>query len=121
MKTRLFAVLFGLLSLIGSTVALAHNPGYGGAYVGVPLTGGITIRGDSYGHTGYAGNVSIGFVGGYAGRPYYGYVNRPAYRNRSSHGYYRGSRHAYRHGYRYSRHHGRHNRHNYDDHRGRHH
>ena len=117
MKTRLFVVLFGLFSLFGSTAALAHNPGYGGAYVGVPLTGGITIWGDSYGRTGYAGNVSLGYVGGYASVPYYGHNNRPAYGYRSSYGYYRGSRH----GYRRSRHNGHHNRHHYDDHRDRRH
>ena len=126
MKTRLFVVLFGLFSLFGSTAALAHNPGYGGAYVGVPLTGGITIWGDSYGRTGYAGNVSLGLVGGYANIgyasvPYYGQVNRPVYGYRSSHGYDRGSRQGYRHGYRHGRHRGHHNRHHYNDHRDRRH
>ena len=122
MKTRLFVVLLGLFSFFASTTVLAHNPGYGGAYAGIPLIGGITIWGDSYGRTGYAGNLSLGFASGYANHgyatvPYYGHFNGSAYGYPSSYGYYRGSRHGYRHGRNY----GHHNRHHYNDHRGRHH
>ena len=118
MKTRLFVLLFGLFSLLGSATVLAHNPGYGGIYAGVPLTGGITIWGDSYGNTGYAGNVSLGFAGGYANYgyapvPYYGHVHGASCGHMPPYGYARGHNRGYRHG--------RHNRHYYKDHRRGHH
>ncbi len=100
MKTRYIVLLLGLFSLFGAAPVLAHNYGSGGAYGGSPLTGGITIWGDSYGRIGYAGNLNLGFGYGYPALaypavPYYGYG--PGY------GYVPG----YGHGYRYGRGHGR--------------
>lgn len=122
MKTRLIVVLLGLFSVFGSTAVLAHNSGYGGAYAGIPLTGGITIWGDSYGHTGYAGNVSLGFASGYANHgyatvPYYGHVHGFSRGHRPPYGYARGYRRGYGYGH-YSDHRGRYR---YNDHRGRRH
>ncbi len=93
MKTRLFAGLIALFSLFGYTAVIADN---------------------SYGHIGYAGNVSLGFVSRYAN---HGDVSVPYY------GYGRG----YRQGHHYNNHHGRHHyrdhhgRHHYNDRHGRHH
>ncbi len=117
MKTYLIVVLIGLFSLFGSTTALAHHSGYGGAYAGIPLTGGITLWGDSYGHTGYAGNVSLGFAGGYATVPYYGHVHGFSRGHRFPYGYARG----YNRGHRYGQYNDHHGRHRYNDHRGRRH
>lgn len=112
MRTRLIAILpvalSGLLSLFASTSVLAHNPGHGYAYAGIPLTGGITIRSSSHGYTGYAGNVSLGFSSGYAHHgytsvPYDGYVQGLAYDYRPSYRDYRGYGRGYRNG-NYSRH-----------------
>ena len=104
MKTRLLVVLFGLFSLLGSAAALAHSPGYGDAYAGIPLTGGITVWGDSYGNTGYAGNVSLGFAGGYAN---YRYAPVPYYGHMPPYCYARGYNRGYRHGHHGKRHHGK--------------
>jgi hypothetical protein len=119
MKACLIVVLLGLFSFFGSSAVLAHNPG---AYTGIPLTGGITIWGDSNGHTGYAGNVSLGFTGayanhGYAAVPYYGPSHGPSCGHVPPYGYARG----YKRGYRNGHHNRRNNRHHYNDHRGRHH
>ena len=112
MKTRLIVVLFGLFSLLVSTTVMAHNPGYGGAYTGVPLTGGITVWGDSYGNTGYSGNVRLGFAGGYANYgyapvPYYGHVHGSSRGHMPPYGYARGYNRGYRHGHHGKRHHGK--------------
>ncbi len=111
MKTRLIVVLFGLSSLFASSVVLAHNHGLGGGYAGVPVTAGITIWGDSYGRTAYAGNINLGYVGGYAPTAYYG----PGYGSSCGHvspyGHTSGYRPGYRHGYRDGRHDRRYNRH----------
>lgn len=119
MKTSLIVMLFGLFSLFGSSLVLAHNHGHGGGYGGIPLSGGITIWGDSYGRTAYAGNINLGYVGGYAAPSYYG----PGYGSSCGHvspyGYYRP---AYRHGYRDGRYNRRHDRrHNGGYYRGGHH
>ncbi len=112
MKIRLIVVLFGLFSLLGSAAALAHSPGYGDAYAGIPLTGGITVWRDSYGNTGYAGNVSLGFAGGYTNHgyapvPYYGHVHGPVCGHLPPHGYARGHHRGSRHGHHRKGHHGR--------------
>ena len=116
MKTRLFIVLFGLFSFLVSTAVLAHNPGYGHAYAGVPL---ITLRGNYYGHSGYAGNLRLGFAGGYSNHYY---PNDRYYGHRSDYGY---ARAYYRHGH-HNRHHGSHQNNHYGrhqsyDHHDRHH
>ncbi len=114
MKTRLTVVLFGLCSLFVSSVVLAHNHGHGGSYAGVPLSGGITSWGDSYGRTAYAGNINLGYVGGYAPAPYYGRGYGPGYGPSCGHvspyGHSSGYRPGYRHGYRDGRHDRRYNR-----------
>lgn len=112
MKTCLIVVLIGLFSLFGSTAVLAHNPGYGGAYAGIPLTGGITVWGDSQGNTGYAGNVSLGFAGGYASYgyapvPYYGHVHGRVCGHMPPYGHARGYNRGYRHGHHGKGRHGR--------------
>ena len=106
MKTRLIVLLLGIFCLFGSAAVLAHNPGPVGSYGGVPLTGSITIWGDSYGRTAYAGNVSLGFgnvyaAPGYAAVPYYprvvpydyyqpGYGHGRGHYKKRHHGHHRG-------------------------------
>ena len=112
MKTYLFVILFGLFGLFGSTTVLAHNTAYVGAYAGVPFSGGITIWGDSYGRTGYAGNVSLGIAGGYANpgyapTAYYGHVHGRSCGHKPRYGYARGYKNGYRHGKHNGHHHGR--------------
>ena len=113
MKTRFVIVLLGLLSLCGSSVVLAHNPG---TYSGTPLTAVITIYGDSYGHTAYAGNVSLGISSGYAG---HGYVTVPFNRHISG-PVYGNSRHYRRQrGYGHGRKYGHNKRHHFNSHHDR--
>ena len=114
MKTCLFVILLGLSGLFGSSAALAHNTGYVDVYAAVPLTGGITIWGDSYGRSGIAGNVSLGFTGGYANYgyapiPYYGHVHGRSCGHKHRKAHARGYKNGYRHG-KYADHHrgGRH-------------
>lgn len=102
MKTRLFAGLIALFSLFGCTAVIAD---------------------DSYGYTGYTGNVSLGFASRYAD---HGYVSVPYYGH--GRGYRQGHHYNNHHGrHHYSDHHGRHNyydrhgRHHYNDRHGRHH
>jgi hypothetical protein len=115
MKTRLIVLLLGIFGLFGSAAVLAHNSGPAGSYGGVPLSGGITIWGDSYGRSGYAGNVSLGFGNGYAVP---GYVAVPVYGHVAPYGYYQqGYRHGRGHGHYRNRHHGHHGGKNRDNHR----
>jgi hypothetical protein len=104
MKTYLVIVLFGLFVLFGSTAVAAHGSGYGGSYSGIPLTGGITVWGNSSGHVGYAGNLRLGFSSGYAPVPYYGHVHGPSCGYASPYGYGSGHHRGYRNGHNNRRH-----------------
>ena len=104
MKTYLVIVLLGIFGLFGSTAVVAHGSGYGGSHSNIPLTGGITVWGNSSGHVGYAGNLNLGFSNGYAGYgypavPYYGHVHGRSCGHASPYGYgsrhYRGNRHGH--------------------------
>lgn len=117
MKNRLVVVLLGLFSFFGSAAVMAHSPGYGHAYAGVPL---ITIRGNYYEHSGYAGNRSLGFVGGYSNRGYandlnYGHVQGYADGHRLHYGYASAYQSRYRHGH-HNHHHGRDHNNHHDRH-----
>lgn len=104
MKTRLIVLLLGIFSLFGSVAVMAHNSGPAGSYGGIPVTGGITIWGDSNGRTAYVGNVSLGFGNVYAAP---GYVAVPYYGHAAPYGYYQqGYGHRRGHGHYKNRHHG---------------
>jgi len=105
MKTYFIVVLLGLFGLFGSTAAFAHGTGSGAYYPVSPVTGGITIWGGSNGHIGYAGNLTLGFGGGYAPVPYYGYGYAPGYRHNRP---YWHRQHGGHHGGHYGRNGGRH-------------
>jgi hypothetical protein len=107
MKTRFPLLLVGLIGLFVSTAALAHDSGYGGAYGGNGLSGGISVWADSYGHSGYAGNLSYGTAYAWRQAPYYGHAHGP----RCGHGPRYGYDRAYEHGHHHGRKQGHRNRH----------
>lgn len=76
MKYRLLILLTTLTGLFLTSNALAHDP----VQVLVPgepqLSGGVTVWGNSYGQSGYAGNLNLGF--GYPPATYYSHVHAPS-------------------------------------------
>lgn len=76
MKYRLLILLTTLTGLFLTSNALAHNPGHVLVSGGHQLSGGVTVWGNSYGQSGYAGNLNLGF--GYPPATYYGHAHAPS-------------------------------------------
>jgi len=61
MNCRLLILLTTLTGLFITGDVLAHNPGHVLVSGGPQLSGGVTMWGNSYGQSGYAGNLNPGF------------------------------------------------------------
>ena len=110
----------GMLALMVSGAAFAHDPG---GYYGYPtsgLTGGVTVWGNSMGQSGYAGMLSYGVGYGYAPGyvPWMGHRHGPQCGHGPGYGYPQGYHYGHERGYGHGNKHGRkHGR----KHHGRHH
>jgi hypothetical protein len=112
MKCRLLILLATLTGLLLATNAMAHNPGQVLVYRTPQLSGGITVWDNSYGQSGYAGNINLGF--GYAPATYYGHVHAPSCGHQFAYPYVNGYPVGFtnghggaHHGNTHGRHHGR--------------
>ena len=120
MKARNPNVLIGLLALVLSGSALAHNPGQQVGYPSGNWSGSATVWGGSQGYSGWSGNLSVGSAYGYPPayvpvavpvpiRHRHGaschHVSRYGYDNAYRKGYKHGKKHGRRHGHHYPGHH----------------
>ena len=103
----------GMLALVLSGPALAHDPGQYSGYRNDTWGGSATVWGDSTGYTGYSGTLSYGAGYGYAPGYAPGYVpgsghrHVAACRHQAGHGYAQGYRNGYKHGRKNGHHRGR--------------
>ena len=73
MKYRILILRTSLTGLCLTSNALAHHPVRVRVPGGPQLSGGVTVWGNSYGQSGYAGNLNVGF--GYPSATYYGHAH----------------------------------------------
>lgn len=109
MKTFCKILLPGMLALVVSGTALAHEPRHQDGYRNDGWYGSATLWSDSSGHSGYAGTLSYGAGYGYAPGyiPWTGHTHGPVFHHRPAYGY----AHGYKRGHGKGHKHGRKHRH----------